>query len=351
MVDLTQAKQEQVPESYTCWEIQNSFGVSQLKHSTRAIPKPKATEAVIKMSYASLNYRDLLMVEGLYNPKQALPLIPCSDGVGVVVDTGESCSLPIGTRVIPIFSQSWLAGEPTTEITRNTLGGPLDGTLGQYMCLDESGLVVAPEYLTDAEAATLGCAGLTAWSALFELGNLKSGERVLCIGTGGVSCFAAQLASAAGAEVILTSRSSEKLDRVKALGLQVDHMVHTSDYAWGKTIKSMTKGYGVDHVIEVGGAQTMTQSLKAVRPGGTISLIGILSGAAAPLNLLPILMRQIKVQGVIVGHKEGFHRMNAALQKTRVRPIISGTFDHLQVPQAFEMLKAGEHVGKICIKL
>ena len=331
--------------------VTQQFGLKNLTLVEKSYPAPPPHHALVKLSNASLNYRDLLMIMGLYNPRQPLPLIPCSDGVGEVVAIGEGCALSIGERVLPLFSQGWQAGEPTIEITQTTLGGPLDGTLATHICLAERGLVRAPDYLTDPQAGTLSCAALTAWSALIELGQLKPGDRVLCIGTGGVSLFATQIASHMGAEVFLTSRSEAKLDRVADLDIGAHHLIHTpKGEKWGKRLRGMTDG-GVDHVVEVGGAGTLSHSLSAVRPGGTISLIGVLSGGAAPLNLLPILMRQVKVQGVIVGHRESFERMLKMFALHKICPVISERFSLYDAPLAFECMQNAEHIGKIDIKL
>ena len=335
-------------------QLNNQFGLDHLCEKIQPLGIVQPKQVKVKISHSALNYRDLMMVEGLYNPRQLLPLIPCSDGVGRVVELGANSSWELGQRVMPIFSQGWLDGEPTELITQTTLGGPLQGTLRQHAIFDDHGLVPVPDYLTDREAATLGCAALTAWSALVELGKIVSGVRVLCIGTGGVSLFATQIAASLGAEVLLISRSQQKLDQVWAHPHFVPFKekvipIHTpKDVAWGKMIK---KNYGqVDHIIEVGGAGTLTESLKVVRPGGCISLIGVLSGGKGKINLTPVLMRQIRIQGVIVGHKAGFLRMLKAFEKAQIRPIISDEkFTLSDAKGAFSFLKSAKHIGKIVI--
>lgn len=334
-------------------EIAGGWGLDHLQHVTRPLRPPQAGEVLVRLKATSLNYRDLMMVRGQYNPRQPLPLIPCSDGVGEVIAVGEGVRLKVGARVATLFSQEWASGEPR-DVTQSTLGGPLDGTLTTHITLREEGLVPVPSYLTDLEAGTLSCAALTAWSALVELGQLKGGERVLCIGTGGVSLFAAQIARALGAEVYLISRSEEKLARAAA-HVHPHHLIHTptsNTLSWGKEVRRLSGG-GVDHVVEVGGAQTLAQSLQAVRAGGTVSLIGVLSGSGADpaLSLLPILMRQLKVQGVIVGHREGFERMLRAFELHHIRPLISHTFALSEARQAFEVMARAEHVGKVAIEL
>jgi NADPH:quinone reductase-like Zn-dependent oxidoreductase len=334
--------------------LQTSFGVDHLcmKAADRAILP--AGHVGIQLSHSALNYRDLLMVEGQYNPRQPLPLIPCSDGVGVIDEVNATSPWQVGQRVIPTFSQSWLDGEPTRQLTQSTLGGPLDGTLRRYAHFAEDGLVSVPTYLTDAEASTLGCAALTAWSALIELGQLSAGSHVLCIGTGGVSLFAAQIAAISGARVTLISRHQYKLDMVmNHPNIQsFSHLItpiHTpTNQPWGKQVKQMTGA--VDHVVEVGGAGTLKESIISVRPGGTISLIGVLSGGGGALNLTPVLMRQIKIQGVIVGHKAGCERMLKAFETHQLRPILSTQrFNLHEADQAFRYLQSAQHVGKIVI--
>ena len=224
------------------------------------------------------------------------------------------------------------------------------------MCIDEDGVIEVPSYLTDLEASTLGCAGLTAWSALSELGQVKAGDQVVCLGTGGVSLFAAQIAHALGAEVWITSRTQEKLDRLtpECLGFQLDsdHGLVASQPGWGRALRKRSwQGKGVDHIVEVGGAQTLPESLSAIRNGGTISLIGILSGHQSPLNLLPILMRQIRIQGVFVGHKKGFERFNKALAHHQIHPVVDQVFAFKESVQAFEKLAQGQHIGKIVIQM
>lgn len=334
-------------------EITGGFGVNHLQQTTRTLPPLKKGEVLVKLRSTSLNYRDLMMVKGLYNPRQALPLIPCSDGVGEILSVGEDVQLPVGMRVSPIFSQAWLAGEPS-EVTRSTLGGPLDGTLTTHAIFREEGLVGVPEYLSDAQAGTLGCAALTAWSALVELGSLRAGDQVLCIGTGGVSLFAAQIARALGAEVYLISGSEEKLERASAHVLPHHSLFTPRDQplTWGRTLKKLSGG-GLDHVVEVGGEETLAQSLEATRAGGTISLIGVLSGsrATSTLSLLPILMRQLRIQGVIVGHKEGYQRMLRAFDLHKIKPLISNEFSLENAQDAFRVLEEAKHIGKVTISL
>jgi len=332
------------------FEIQNAFGIENMAIAERPTPEVGAGQVLLKMKAACINYRDLLTVRGLYNSKQPLPLIPFSDGVGEVVSVGSDVqSVKTGDRVCPIFAQTWLSGEPTRNKLRSTLGGPRDGTLAEYMLLSEQGVVKVPEHLSDVEAATLPCAALTAWSALVTMGQCKAGDTILLQGTGGVSLFGLQFAKMIGAKAIVTSSSDEKLEKAKALG--ADEVInYKNDPKWGKTAKALTGNLGVDHVIEVGGGGTLAQSLRAIRFGGTISMIGVLSGFSSEVNLLPILMQQLKIQGILVGHKEGFEDMNRGIALHKIQPVVDKVFPFEEVPQALEYLASGKHFGKVCIQ-
>lgn len=331
---------------FAVWE---SWGVENLNLVERSDPSCGPGQVLIKMKANSLNFRDLLMVRGLYNPNYKLPLVPLSDGVGEVVEVGEGVTrLQVGDRVAGLFVQDWVAGRPDMAMAQTTLGGPLDGMLAELAVLPERGLVKVPEYLTDVEAATLPCAALTAWSALVTYGDVNPGDVVLVQGTGGVSTFALQFAKLLGARVIATSSSDEKLKRAVALG--ADHTInYQTNENWGAEARKLAGGDGVDHVVEVGGAGTMSQSLKALCPGGTISMIGILSGVTGKLNLTQILMRNIKVQGILVGHRQGFEAMVRALSLHKIKPVIDCTYPFEQSKRAFEHLSTASHQGKVCI--
>ncbi|MEL6178728.1 MAG: NAD(P)-dependent alcohol dehydrogenase, partial [Myxococcota bacterium] len=278
-------------------------------------------------------------------------LIPCSDGVGVVTEVGAGVTdLKEGTRVMPLFAQGWTGGEPTAAKFKTTLGGPLDGTLAEEMVLDRSGVIPAPSHLTDAEASCLPCAAVTAWSALVTQGQLRAGETVLIQGTGGVSIFALQFAVLLGARAIVTSSSNAKLERAIELGAWKT-INYNEDPRWGRTARSLTEGRGVDLVVEVGGTGTLEQSLKAVRVGGTVVMIGVLSGVKAPLLITPILMQQLRIQGILVGSGEGFAAMNRAIEAHNLRPIVHATYPFDQTRQAMEDMLKGNHFGKLTIAL
>ena len=332
------------------FSIEGQFGIESLKESTRERPKPAGSEIVVKMKAASLNYRDLLMVQGFYNPKQPLPLIPFSDGAGEVVEVGSGVTRwKAGDRVMPIFAQGWLAGEATKDKLKRTLGGPLDGVLSEYMLLDQEGVVATPSHLSDIEAACLPCAGVTAWHALFGERPLQPGQRILIQGTGGVSIFALQYARMIGAHVIITSSSDAKLERAAALGAQT-LINYKKQPDWAKIARQATDGEGVDQIIEVGGASTFAQSLRAIRVGGQISVIGILSGTSQEINLIPILMQNLRIQGVIVGHREHFEAMNRLITQQKLRPVVDRVFPVDQVQAALEAMSQGQHFGKITLQ-
>jgi NADPH:quinone reductase-like Zn-dependent oxidoreductase len=332
-------------------EIQDHFGLESLAVAERPVPSPGPGQVRLRMRAASVNYRDLLTVKGLYNPKQPLPLIPCSDGVGEVVGLGEGAGrFAVGDRVAPIFAQRWISGDATRDRLRSTLGGPLDGTLAEEMVVDEEGLVRVPEHLSDEEAASLPCAAVTAWSALVTNGNVKAGDTVVVLGTGGVAIFALQLAVALGARVIVTSSSDEKLARVKELGAW--HGInYRSEPQWGRVVRELTAGEGADLIVEVGGAGTLDQSLAAVRFGGQISLIGNLAGAVCDLTLFPIFMRQVRLQGILVGHRESFEALNRAIEVHAIRPVVDRVFPFEQARDALEAMETGGHFGKICVRI
>jgi NADPH:quinone reductase-like Zn-dependent oxidoreductase len=332
-------------------EIRGAFGLDNLAVVERPDPRPGPGQILVRLRAASLNYRDLLTVEGKYNPKQKLPLIPCSDGAGEVLETGEEATrFQPGDRVCTVFAQKWIAGRPTRERVRSTLGGPLDGTLAELAVFDQEGLVKTPDHLTDEEAATLPCAAVTAWSALVTEGGVTAGDTVLVQGTGGVSLFALQIAKSLGARVIATSSRDEKLARVREMG--ADETINYREVPdWGARAKELTGGVGVDHVVEVGGAGTLPQSLQSVRFGGTISLIGNLAGTKSELLLTHVFMQRIRLQGILVGDRESFEAMNRAIALHGLRPVVDQIFPLEDSPAAFRHMAAGEHFGKIVIRI
>jgi NADPH:quinone reductase-like Zn-dependent oxidoreductase len=333
------------------YELHSAFGIENLRQVERPQPAPGRGQVVLKMRSWSLNFRDLLVVKGLYNPKLKLPMVPFSDGAGEVAAVGEGVSrFKVGDRVCPIFMQEWLAGELTETKSRSSLGGggEYGGLLADFVALDHEGLVSVPQHLTDEEAAALPCAGVTAWHALVTQGKLVPGDVVLIQGTGGVSLFALQFARLAGARVIATSSSDAKLERARQLGAG-EGINYKTTPEWSDRARSLTGGIGVDHVVEVGGAGTIGQSLKSIRPGGRISLIGVLAGGGS-FNLTPILMKKVCVQGIYVGSREMFESMNRAIAQHQMRPVIDRVFPFTDVPAALRHMESAAHFGKICIR-
>jgi NADPH:quinone reductase-like Zn-dependent oxidoreductase len=305
---------------------------------------------LIRVKALSLNYRDLLVVKGLYNPRMRLPAVPFSDGAGEVVAVGDGVTrVKVGDRVAGIFMQKWLDGGIDEAKAKSSLGGGAEGMLAELVALHEDGVVRLPEHLTDEEAATLPCAAVTAWHALVTAGKLKTGDSVLTQGTGGVSIFALQFARMHGARVIATSSSDEKLARVKQMGAS-DGINYKTTPDWDKRVLELTGGVGVDHVVEVGGAGTLGRSLKAVRMGGMVALIGVLSGGGE-VNPMPILMKNVRVQGIYVGSRAMFEAMNRAIALHQMRPVIDRVFPFAQVKDALRHMESGAHFGKICVRV
>ncbi|MGX2030470.1 zinc-dependent alcohol dehydrogenase family protein [Methylocaldum gracile] len=330
------------------YELQGGFGIDSLALVERPMPRPAAGQVLLKMRAWSLNYRDLMLVNGSYNPNLRLPMTPLSDGVGEVVDVGPGVSrLKPGERVAGIFMPKWLDGELTEEKTKSALGGGDTGMAAEYVVLDAEGVVPVPDHLTDEEAATLPCAAVTAWHALVTSGRVKAGDTVLTLGTGGVSLFALQFAKLSGARVIATSSSDEKLARALDLGASqgINYKITPE---WGRFVRELTDGVGVDQVVEVGGAGTLGQSLRAVRMGGRISLIGVLSGGGQ-VDPTPILMKNVCVQGIFVGSRAMFEAMNGAIAQHRMRPVVDRVFRFGELPDALRHMERGAHFGKIAL--
>ncbi len=312
-------------------------------------PRPGPGQVRIRVRAASLNYRDLLVVKGLYSRSLPLPLTPLSDGAGEVVEGGPGATrFAVGARVAGIFMQTWLEGTLTEAKGKSALGGAIDGVLAEQVVLHEDGLVAVPAHLSFEEAATLPCAAVTAWNALVEGGGVRPGETVLTLGTGGVSLFALQFARMAGARVIITSGSDAKLERAKQLGAS-DGINYKTAPEWDKKVRELTGGVGVDHVVEVGGAGTLPRSLKAVRTGGHVALIGVLSGGGE-CNPMAVLMKAIRLQGVFVGSRAMFKAMNQALALHALKPVIDRVFPFDEARAAYRHLESGAHFGKIVLR-
>jgi NADPH:quinone reductase-like Zn-dependent oxidoreductase len=330
--------------------IEDDWSLDHLRAVTRPEPRPGSGQALLRMAASSLNYRDLVVPHRGYGRYTGtLPLIPVSDGVGTVVETGPGVTrVKVGDRVCPCFFQGWIAGEPSLSRLTQSLGGPLDGTMAEVMCVPEDGLVHVPPHLTDLEAATLPCAALTAWNALAGLSTLVPGDHVLVQGTGGVALFAVQFAKLCGAHVTVLTSSAERMARVRALGADaaIDR-IETPE--WAGPARELTAGRGFDHIVELGGEKTLPASLRAIRPGGTISLIGVVSGGAMNAALGHVITRQVRLQGVTVGHRNAFEAMLRAIDAHRLRPVIDTVFPFADLKPALARLATGLQFGKICI--
>jgi NADPH:quinone reductase-like Zn-dependent oxidoreductase len=325
----------------------NERGIAGLAVSDAPDPEPGPGEVLIRMHATSLNYRDLMTVKmaGAHQPG----LVPNSCGAGTVIATGPGVTrVAEGDRVTPMFFQKWLAGPPTREGLASALGGSIDGCLRELMVLSEDGVTKMPDYLSFDEAATLPCAGLTAWRGLIEEGRLTAGETVLVQGTGGVSIFALQFAKLSGAEVILTSSSDEKLEHGRQLG--ADHTINyrtTPD--WAAEVRRITDGHGADHIVEVGGANTLQQSIAAVALGGHIHVIGVLGGFVNDINVAELFRTNARIHGITVGSRQMFENMIRAMTVAETHPVIDRTFPMAQCREAFTLMEQGGHFGKIVI--
>ena len=289
-------------------------------------PRPGAGEVAVRVRATSLNYRDLMMVRGQYNPKLALPIVPLSDGAGEVSAVGQGVTrFKPGDRVASAFMPGWVSGAPNEAKARSALGGGGAGMLAETVVLPAEGVVAVPDHLSFEEAATLPCAAVTAWHALVVEGQLKAGDTVLVQGTGGVSVFALQFARLHGARVIATSSSDEKLQRMLALGAS-DGINYKTTPDWDKAALKLTGGEGVDHVVEVGGVGTLNKSLRVAKMGGRVSLIGVLTGGSAEVGIFPVLMKNLRVQGIYVGSVGMFELMNRAIALHAMKPVIDRVF-------------------------
>lgn len=330
------------------FEVQE-FGIEKLAEVERAKPKPGPHEVLVRLRAASLNYRDLMVVKGIYNPKLKRPMVPLSDGAGIVEETGADVKrFKKGDRVGGCFMQKWINGPPQHEYGASALGGSIDGVLQEFAVFSEEGLVAVPDSLSDEEAAALPCAGVTAWHALFEDVAPVPGETVLLQGTGGVSIFALQFAKAAGLRTIITSSSDEKLARAQRLG--ADRLInYKSRPDWDEEARKLTGGTGVDRIIEVGGSGTMPRSLRAIRTHGIISVIGVLSGAEATVSPRGILMNSVRLNGIYVGSRAMFERMNRAVEQHGIKPVVDKVFRWTEIREALRYMESAQHFGKICL--
>jgi len=327
--------------------VQPGGGYDKVEVGTSEAPAPKAGEITVRLHASSLNYHDFAVVSGMWGPSERR--IPMADGAGEVVAVGAGVSeFKVGDSVVSTFFPDWLDGQANVEGFGRVPGDGLDGYAREQVTAPATSFTLAPQGFSHAEAATLTTAGLTAWRALMSDDHLKPGDTVLVQGTGGVSIFALQFAKLAGATVIATSSSDAKLERLKALG--ADHLInYKSTPAWGEKARELTGNRGVDHVIEVGGPATLEQSMIAARIGGHVSLIGILTGVAGQLPLVQALVRQIRLQGVLVGSRAQQQAMVRAIDANGLRPVVDKHFELEQIVEAFRYQESNRHFGKICL--
>jgi alcohol dehydrogenase len=327
------------------------LGLDNLKIIERPEPRPGAGEVLVRMRAASLNYRDLLMINGGYGTQQKRgDLVPLSDGAGEVVECGPGVTRwRVGDRVVSCFFAAFAGGPVSEERLRATLGGSVDGVACEYRVFPEGAILPVPAHLDFIQAATLPCAALTAWVAVISQHGIGPSHSVLTQGTGGVALFAVQFARMAGATVISTSSSAEKLERLRALG--ATHLInYNDDQAWGQTAFDLA-GSGVDLVVDTGGAQTLSQAFRAVRVGGAVSIIGVVTGAKFPLHVPILIAKYITLQPVVVGNRDQFEAMLTAIEHHGVTPVVDQVFSLADLRAALDHLKAGKHVGKVCIAI
>tara|TARA_B110000967_G_C18889591_1_gene566352 strand:+ start:2469 stop:3476 length:1008 start_codon:yes stop_codon:yes gene_type:complete len=332
------------------WEIISGDGVDALHLGERETPIPGPGQVRVRMNANSINYRDLITIEGAGARKLPFSLVPNSDGAGVITAVGEGVKLKEGDRVTSCFFEEWVAGEISAPVMASALGGARQGVLAEEVILPEDGVIHTPAGLTDEEASTLPCAALTAWHALTLPRPVKAGETVLLLGTGGVSVFAQQFCTMMGARTIVTSSSDDKLEKMKSLGAG-EVINYRTNPEWDAAVIELTGGSGVDRVVEVGGPGTFDRSVNAVRVGGIIGLIGVLTGMSGATNPTSIMRKSITVRGIYVGSRAMFGDMNRAIEAHNLKPMIDQTFDFKDARSAYHAMRGAGHFGKLVIKM
>ena len=332
--------------------VAEPWGLDQIQVIDAPDPSPGPGEVLVRMRAVSLNYRDLLMVQGMYarGPATGGPITPFSDGCAVVEAVGPGVTrVKPGDRVATMFFQNWISGPPSLEKLMSSLGSPIPGAGRELAVFSEQGLSKVPAFLTDQQVATLPCAGLTAWRALFEDASLRPGDTVVLQGTGGVSIFGLQFAHAAGYRTLITSSSDAKLGRAKAMG--ADHLAnYKTDPDWAKAVREATGGVGADLIIEVGGGGTIEQSLRAIRIGGHVAIVGVVAGLGGGFNTASLIGNSAKLQGLSVGSRDMFEAMCRAIALHRIQPVVDKVFPWTEVRAAFAAMQGGEHFGKIVLE-
>lgn len=332
------------------YQVTSDGGIDAIERTTATQPTPRHGEVKIAIKAASLNYRDLGVASGGYLRNDTRPVVPLSDGAGEVVEVGEGVSRwQPGDRVSPIFVRDWIDGPPTDAKMRTSLGGGVDGVLAEFITIPEQSLVAIPDAMSFSEAATIPCAAVTAWHALFESGNLQAGQTVLLLGTGGVSVFALQLAKMAGARVVITSSNDDKLSLAEKLG--ADEMINYQTHPdWHKEVRRLTAGDGVDHVVEVGGPGTLERSLKSTKVGGHVHLIGVLDSPASQISPMLSVFNLLTIRGIYVGNRTMHERTLAAMTANAISPVIDQRFAFDDALDAYRYFQSQKHVGKVVIE-
>lgn len=331
------------------WRYRDGFGLDHLELVREPLPRPSAGQVLLEMRAASLNFRDLAVLEGRMGSRVKPPLIPLSDGAGVVAALGAGVdNLAVGKRVTPSFFQNWQDGPPPQSLIDGRLGGPLDGCLATHRVFPAKTLVPVHGHLTDAEAATLPCAGVTAWSALTEPQPVVPGDGVLIHGSGGVAMFALSLAKAMRARCVVTTSTEVKAAQLKGLGADAVVLRSTPDWP---DLAIEANGGRFHRVLELGGAATLNGSIRAVRTGGLVFLIGNVTGSTAKLDLSPILTRNLTLKSVSCGPTRAHHSLADFMARHELRPVIARTFAFQDAPSALVALRDGGHFGKLCIQI
>lgn len=332
--------------------VKEPWGLDALEVVQAPDPVPGPGEVLVRMRAVSLNYRDLLMVQGIYARGAASggPITPFSDGCGIVEAVGPGVTrVKPGDRVATMFFQNWISGRPTVEKLMSSLGSPIPGAGRELAVFSQEGLSKVPEFLSDQQVATLPCAALTAWRALFEDADLRPGDTVVLQGTGGVSIFGLQFAHGAGYRTLITSSSDEKLARAKALG--ADHLVNYRETPeWASAVRAATGGVGADLIVEVGGGGTIEQSMRAIRIGGHVAIVGVVAGLGAGFNTVALIGNSARLQGLSVGSRDMFEAMCRFIDLHKVGPVVDKVFPWTEAKTAFAAMQAGEHFGKIVLE-
>lgn len=344
-------KAHQITMRAEALQLVDEFSIDALRFASVDVPETAANEVLVRVHAVSLNYRDLMVVRGLYNPKVHKPRTLCSDGAGEVLAVGSAVrEFAVGDRVVAGFFPDWIDGSLTDAGAASALGEATEGVLTTVRNFPAHALVKVPAALSFTEAAALPCAGVTAWNALVEIGNIGAGDTALLLGTGGVSTLALQIAHLRGATTIITSSSEAKLEQAKALG--ATHTLHTAaGEDWSRAVRDLTGGHGATHIVEVGGAGTLPLSLRAAARNGLVAMIGILSGVQQPLNVLPVLMNGLRVQGIYVGSVAMLSRLVQTFADHGIHPPVGPVFPFHEAKDAFRTLDAATHFGKIVVEL